>query len=162
MDKRIVGISMNIRNSQLYRNDLQLVLKHYSFDFLDNKRVFVTGGTGLIGSAIIDLLLEYSDIDNRNLEIIVAARNENIVSERFGNHKNLTFFEYDALSPLELNEKVDFIIHGAGNASPELYVSHAVETMIMNIVALNELLSYAKDNKVQKFLYISSSEIYGK
>lgn len=56
---------------------------------------------------------------------------------------------------------IDYIIHGAGLASPELYVSKPVETMLSNFNGVLNLLEYAKTHHTKRMLYISSSEVYG-
>ena len=148
--------------SPTYRNDLKHAVGVSDLRFLTNKKVLITGGTGLIGSAIIDLILANNEYNDTNTTIFVASRNQKAVLSRFGNSKFLVWVNYDALKPIDFQEKVDFIVHCAGNASPELYVSKAVETMLMNFIGLNNLLNYAKDIKPEGVLYLSSSEIYGK
>ena len=70
---------------------------------------------------------------------------------------------YDATKSIaNIGFPVDFIIHGAGNAFPDLVSKQPVETMQGNILGLIGLLEYAKDNNVNRLLYISSSEIYGR
>lgn len=68
----------------------------------------------------------------------------------------------NALKPLKLEIVPDYIIHSAGLASPELYTSMPVETVLSNIDGIHELLRFAKNNPVERVLYISSSEVYGK
>ena len=53
------------------------------------------------------------------------------------------------------------MIHAASNAHPSAYVSEPVETILGNIIGLNNLLSAAVKSGAKKVLYFSSSEIYG-
>jgi nucleoside-diphosphate-sugar epimerase len=153
---------MKLYDSKMYRDDISLVLKNNNFSFLCGKKLLITGGTGLIGSAIVDLIIANNEINNYETEVYVAARNQQKVDSRFGGSTYIKWVEYNALDPFSFDVKVDYIIHGAGNASPELYLSQPVETMLMNFNALNDLLNYSKNNKVKKLVYISSSEVYGK
>ena len=153
---------MKLIESTTYRNDLQYATNMSDFRFLADKKVLITGGTGLIGSAIIDLILANNECNETNTIVYAASRTEKSILSRFGDSKFIVWVEYDALKPVDFLEKVDFIIHCAGNASPELYVSKAVETMLMNFTGLNNLLSYAKKVKPEGVLYLSSSEIYGR
>ena len=77
-------------------------------------------------------------------------------------HKLIVFIKYDALDELNIIATPDYIIHGAGLASPELYTSKPVETILSNFDGVHSLLSFAKANHVKRVLYISSSEVYGK
>ena len=149
---------MKLIESELYKTDLEKVIQNIDLGELDCKSIFITGGLGLICSAIIDLLLSYE-----NVEIYVGARDENRFQERFKKCESIHFVQYDALSKkLDLSFEPDYIIHGAGLASPELYTSMPVETVLSNFDGLHLLLEYAKNNDVKKLLYISSSEVYGK
>jgi len=152
---------MRLASNSLYKKDLDIALEHIDLDFLDKKKVFITGGTGLIGSAIVDLLLRNNKTKRTRIQLYIASRNKEKVMERFGEDDCISWVEYDALKSLQFNEPVDYIIHCAGNASPELYVSQAVETMLTNILGLENLLKYALHQPNCKLIYLSSSEVYG-
>lgn len=149
---------MNLQESKTYKNDLQRAEKSINLKSLANKTIFITGGLGLIGSAIIDVLLVYGQTGR----IYVGARNYNQFKKRFGGFNNVSYVSYNALEKLQLDKKVDYIIHGAGVASPELYSLNPVETMLSNFEGIHSLLEYAKNQNVERVLYISSSEVYGK
>lgn len=149
---------MRLLESNIYRNDLKKAIRRMNLELLDNKIFFITGGLGLIGSAIVDVLLAYG----RTNEIYVGARNQEEFIRRFSNYKKVVFVPYDALEEIRLDIKPDYIIHGAGLASPELYTSSPVETILSNFDGVHALLEYAKENKIERLLYISSSEVYGK
>jgi len=125
---------------------------------LDGKCIAVTGGMGLIGSAIVDLLLIYG----KTSKIFILANSEAKFLDRYSGYEKVGFVEYNALEKFNIDLAVDYIIHCAGIASPELYVEQPVETMLTNILGIKDLLEYAKDNQVERVLYVSSSEIYGR
>ena len=75
---------------------------------------------------------------------------------------NVDYVAYDALQKPNLEIAPDYIICGAGLASPELYTQKPVETILSNFDGLHNLLEFAKQNSVERLLYISSSEVYGK
>lgn len=154
---------MNILESKTYQNDLQKIVERYEFDDLKGKSVLVTGASGLICSAVVDLLITYNRICNANVTIYVAGRDMQKLHARFQCEKNayVICVYYDALKELEFSFDVDYIIHGASNASPNLYVNEPVDTMMSNIIGIYHLLDFAKQNKTKRVLYISSSEVYG-
>lgn len=153
---------MLLRESKVYKNDLLKALNARDFTFLDNTNVLVTGANGLICSAIVDLLTTYNQCAHGKINIFVATRNIEKSKNRFGEGGGVHFLEYDALKPITFKEQFNYIICGAANASPELYVNNPVETAMTNLLGISSLLDYAKRNKCDKFIYISSSEIYGK
>lgn len=148
---------MKLLESDLYKKDLKTAIQNIDLSKLENKTIFVTGGLGLICSAIVDILLTYGKIN-----IYVGAREFQQFQERFGGYNNVNFIPYDALGELNLPIRPDYIIHGAGLASPELYTSKPAETILSNFDGIHALLNYAKNNDVDRLLYISSSEVYGK
>lgn len=149
---------MRLLESDTYRKDLFKALKSIDLSALKNKSVCITGGLGLIGPAVIDLLLE-SDITS---EIYVLARNKDKFEFKYELMDKAKFISYDALKPISIEIVPDYVIYGAGLASPELYVKKPVETMMSNLFGIQEMLHYCKKNKIKRLLYISSSEVYGK
>ena len=54
---------MRLLESTLYKADLLRAVENSDLTKLDEKKIFVTGGLGLIGSAIVDVLVTYNKID---------------------------------------------------------------------------------------------------
>ena len=67
---------MKLIESPLYNNNLERIVNKFTFSELLGKRVFVTGGLGLIGSSIVDLLLKINQHAKDNIDISVGARNK--------------------------------------------------------------------------------------
>ena len=63
---------MRLLESALYKADLLRAVGNSDLTKLDGKNIFITGGLGLIGSAIVDVLVTYNKID----KVYVGARNE--------------------------------------------------------------------------------------
>ena len=129
-------------------------------------RVMVTGSTGLICSALVELLARWNDTHENKIGIIATGRTEARVRARFVPLLDRTWFDvavYDAVSgKMQDDIDCDYIIHGAGNASPNKIVNEPVETMLGNFLGTCCLLEYAREHCLKRLLYISSSEIYGR
>lgn len=149
---------MKLLESGLYKNDLCKAIEHIDLRELEEKTVFITGGLGLICSTIVDILVTFGKLK----KIYIGARNEEQYQQRFGGYSEVEFVWYDALKELKMDIKPNYIIFGAGLASPELYTLKPVETILSNFDGVHQLLEFAKENKIGRLLYISSSEIYGK
>ena len=66
---------MSILQSKTYLNDLKYVIKENDvFDLLKDKSVFITGGTGLICSGIVDLLLMSNLIKKSLIHIYLCVK----------------------------------------------------------------------------------------
>lgn len=148
---------MRLLEDNIYLNDIKKALKLIKLDFLRGKTILITGGLGLICSCVVDML----HFANIGVTIYVADINESFFESRFGGFDDIKYIKYDALKPISFDFSVDYIIHGAGLASPELYVNKPVETMLSNFNGLLELLNFTKCRGAARLLYISSSEVYG-
>ena len=137
---------------------------------LKGKTIFITGATGLICSALADMLIRFDQTDDAQIRVLLGGRSYSKAQSRFGEALDgdlVRWVPYDAgdLSrdfSRTLDVPCDYIIHGAGNAYPKLVMAEPAETLVNNVLGMARLLEYARDTKVQRILYISSSEIYGR
>ncbi|HSW89132.1 MAG TPA: UDP-glucuronic acid decarboxylase family protein [Candidatus Saccharimonadales bacterium] len=128
--------------------------------------VLVAGGAGFIGSHLCEKLLQenFSVICIDNL---LTSDKKNI--ESFLPNPNFKFIEEDITQPLLTTNyqlpTINYIFHLASPASPNLnsprsYMSYPIETLQVNSVGTKNLLDLALDQHA-KFLYASTSEVYG-
>ena len=164
---RMIGLRARYMNyTKTYINDLTIAQKACpELAKIKDSSILVTGATGLICSSIVDFLMNLNDTVGSNIKIYIAARNYEKVQKRFGKHINrsdIVFVKYDALQDFKEDIEVDYIIHGASPANPSLYIKQPVETMLANILGMNNVLKYAVNHSTKRVLFISSSEVYGK
>ncbi len=154
-----------INYNNQWQKDIDKVLSDLELTSLSRKKVMVTGSTGLICSSVVDTLIRWNLKHDEKISIYAVSRDTDTVKERFKPYSAENWFvadRYDATQSLDhLQSNCDYIIHGAGNASPGNIVNEPVETMIANITGLKNLLDYSRKNGVKRLLYISSSEVYG-
>lgn len=155
----------NLYSSVTYIQQLDYVIKRNNiFEKLKDKNILITGATGLICSAIVDLMLRNNELNNSKTNVYVACRNFDKARNRFSKYSDspyLIFKYYDACQDNNMDGSYDYIIHGASNAYPAAISKEPVETMLSNIRGTAEILDIAKKVNVQNIIYISSSEIYG-
>lgn len=149
----------------LYQDDINRVVANVpNIDKLFGQRVFVTGSTGLICSAVVDVLFYLNAHHDANIHIYLGARNRKSLTERFSYKResaDFFFVDYDSTRSVEIQESFDYIIHGASNADPKRIISQPVETIMSNIIGLSCLLDSIKVNQKGRLLFVSSSEVYG-
>ncbi|MCM1154122.1 MAG: NAD-dependent epimerase/dehydratase family protein [Ruminococcus flavefaciens] len=152
--------------NELYREDLRIALNTVvNSKELYHKRILITGATGLIGSFAADMLLYANRTEDAEIELYLLARDTKRLRERFISsldEKRLHFIIQDVVAPLKLDVAVDYIIHAAGDGFPAAFREHPVETMTPALFGTYQLLQYASENALQKFLFLSSGEVYGK
>ena len=158
---------MSINDNDLWLKDIDKAIEILPEMYeLSGKRIMITGCTGLICSAITDVLIRWNQKHDEKIRIIAACRNAEKVHSRFSPFDSEQWFDsvhYDAISTEnELPLKCDYIIHGASNSTPKMIAREPVETMLSNFLGVKYLLDYARETDVSRLLYISSSEVYGK
>ena len=153
-----------------YLEDLRCIRTALSgWEALKGRTILVTGASGLIGSAVVDVLAQMN-IDNADengrIEILAAGRNREGMERRFGDRMgsgNITYYPFDALQPLSPEQYPDplpdYLIHAAGNANPAVYGSHPVQTMMTTILGTQSVLQMAATKPGSRVLYVSSSEV---
>jgi len=158
---------MNIHDIKLWNDDLDEINSSLpELGDLAGQSVLVTGPTGLICSAVVDVLIRYNATHDEKIKIFAAGRSEEKVKSRFASYTSdpwFTFIPYDAAGVNNaFPEDINYIIHGASNASPNHIVAEPVETMLANFNGMKELLDYSRANQTSRIVYISTSEVYGK
>lgn len=153
--------------STIYFEDVEKIINDIPCsDKLTKKTILVTGASGLIGGAVVDLLIAINKKNGNNIRILLAGRNKKTLEKRFSylSEDQFEFVPLDIMDDEEINVgqiSVDYIIHCAGNCSPKLYSTQPVETLIGSIKGLNKVLMFSREKNVKRVLYVSSSEIYG-
>lgn len=129
---------------------------------LKGKSVFITGGTGLIGSQIALALAEYDKINNAEIKIYILARNREKAEKLFSEYKNyVDIVVGDIRNEIALDKKIDYIIHGASITGSKEFVDFPVETIYTGLDGTKNVLEFAKENKIKGMVYLSSLEVYG-
>ena len=158
---------MSIWESKLWRSDLDETIGQLDeLKSLSGKRILITGCTGLICSAVVDVLIRWNETHEEKIIILAAARDEQKTIARFAPYTEKEWFIYVPYNSASAEKSqtipADYIIHGASNASPDKIVKEPVETMLSNVFGMKCLLDQAKEQGAEKVLFISSSEVYGK
>jgi nucleoside-diphosphate-sugar epimerase len=98
------------------------------------------------------------------VRVLALVRNIEKARTRFKyylNNQNLEFILQDVCDPIYIEEKIDFIIHAASQASPKYYGIDPVGTLSANILGTINMMKLAQTHSIESFLYFSSSEVYG-
>lgn len=135
-----------------------------NWDRLKGKTVFITGATGFIGSCIIRGLMYRNIHMDGGIKIAALARNKERAMAMFGEFEktgSLEIVQGDVCEKINYSGKADFVIHCASNAAPKEYSADPVGTMKTNFFGTFSMLELAKEKNAEKFLYVSTIEIYG-
>ncbi len=131
------------------------------------RKWLVTGVGGFIGSSLLEALLKLDQrvvgLDNfatgykKNLDQV-----ENIVGAKLW--KNFKFIEGDIRKPADCKcacHDVDHVLHQAALGSVPRSILEPIATHESNVTGFLNMIVAARDAKVKRFVYASSSAIYG-
>lgn len=131
---------------------------------IDNKRIMITGATGLVGKFLIEVLLMRNKLEGTDTKVIAVGRNRNKFAERFADVEGIEsveFYEHDVQKPCDYVGKLDMIVHMASNTHPRLYATDPIGTEMANIFGSYYLLEKAAENPGCRFVFTSSGDVYG-
>ena len=119
--------------------------------------IVITGGSGFVGSYLCEKLINDGNkiivIDN-----LLTGSTENI--NDLLDNENFSFIEQDVQDHIEIEDKVDYVLHFASAASPKAYTEHPVNTLKAGSVGTINTLGLAKKHSAE-YLLASTSEVYG-
>ena len=130
-------------------------------DVLKGKNILVTGAAGFIGSNLVEMLLSLGSrvvaLDN-----FLTGKRKNI--EPFLGHENFTFIEGDIRDIDACRQAVagvDVVLHQAAIGSVPRSIKSPMLSVEVNITGFVNMLFAAQEAGVKRFVYASSSSIYG-
>lgn len=149
-------------NDRVLQEDLEIIANKENE--LKDCTVLVTGATGLIGSQIVKSLLCKNRLKNSNIKVIALVRNKEKVKKTFKyviKNENLKFIYGDIITPIEIEDHIDYIIHTASTTASKDFVNKPVETIESVVRGTKNILELAKNKKIRSIVYLSTMEVYG-
>lgn len=132
-------------------------------DFFKNKNIYITGATGFFGKWLLGTFNAGHENFGVQTKIFALSRNpDKFLSENpFFKTQNIQWIQADVHQKLDFNQNLDFIIHGATEASEQLN-REKPDLMFSTILKGTEnILNLAEKNLKGAFLNLSSGAIYG-
>jgi dTDP-glucose 4,6-dehydratase len=131
---------------------------------MSKKRVLVTGGAGFISSNFVRHLLRSTPYEVVSLDALTYAGNLDNLTDVLG-HERLSFVHGDIRDPelvADVVREVDVIVNAAAESHVEKSIEEgASEFVTTNVEGTQILLDAIRKNLVERFILISSSEVYG-
>lgn len=141
---------------------MSLYAKDFHQTDISDTSFLVTGGAGFIGSNIVEYLIHHGAGSIRILDNLSEGKRENV--EPFLTTSNVEFIEGD-ISDEQTCEKVcegiDYISHQAALGSVPRSITTPTITNNANVTGFLNMITAAKDAGVKRFVYASSSSVYG-
>lgn len=130
------------------------------------KNILVTGGAGFIGSNFVHFVLnKYPDYTIINFDALTYAGNlENLTSVE--NNPKYVFVKGDICSKEHLaktfrEHEIDSVVHFAAESHVDRSISGPAVFVQTNVVGTQVLLDVSREAGIEKFLHVSTDEVYG-
>lgn len=130
------------------------------------KNILVTGGAGFIGSNFINYILEtHDDYNIINLDKLTYAGNlENLIPSE--GKKSYHFVkgdicDFELVNSLFEKYKIKYVIHFAAESHVDRSILGSEIFFRTNVMGTNVLLEVSRKYEVEKFLQVSTDEVYG-
>lgn len=124
-----------------------------------NTSVLVTGGNGAVGCNLVKKLLELS------AKVVVLDDFSQSSTKNLSSQKNLKIIKGNITDEKILKKtfatKYDYIFHLAARFANELSVQNPIEDLTVNTKGTLQVLLHAAKQKPNRFIYTSSSSLYG-
>ncbi len=127
---------------------------------ISGKRIFITGGSGFIGSSLIERL-----IDENEIVVYDNFRLDALSSRPFAHHPNLTIIRGDVLDYPSLEKAMrgaNYVVHCAAVVGIDTVILKPTETIRVNMLGAAKVLEAAnKLPHLERLINFSTSEVFG-
>lgn len=134
---------------------------YLNIEFPEGAKFLVTGSAGFIGSNLVEAILKLG-YKVRGLDNFSTGKKENV--EEFLDNPNYEFIEGDIRNLdtcMEACEGIDFVLHQAAWGSVPRSIEMPLFYEEVNIKGTLNMMEAARQTGVKKFVYASSSSVYG-
>lgn len=132
-----------------------------NLEFPADSKFLVTGSAGFIGSNLVEAILKLG-YQVRGIDNFSTGKKENV--DEFIHNNNYEFIEGDIReldTCLEVCEGIDYVLHQAAWGSVPRSIEMPLLYEEINIKGTLNMLEAAREKNVKKFVYASSSSVYG-
>jgi len=137
------------------------VIDNNKYSFEKDSPFLVTGGAGFIGSNLVEKILNLG-YKVRVLDNFSTGKKGNV--KEFLDNSNFELIEgdiRDLATCQQACDGVDYVLHQAALGSVPRSINDPRTTNDVNITGTLNMMIAARDNKVKRFIYASSSSVYG-
>jgi dTDP-glucose 4,6-dehydratase len=135
------------------------------FQSLKGKSIFLTGGTGFFGKWLAESFAYVNEQLSLNARLTILSRNPDKFLEQYPCYRSavsVDFVKGDILDFEFPDGDYEYIIHAATESDAQKNIENLLLMIDTITMGTRRVLEFAKEKKVQSFLFTSSGAVYGK
>jgi len=122
-------------------------------NFYENKKILVTGGTGLIGRPLVEMLLA------QGAQVRIASLDDPSRADSRAEFLQVDLTKFD--NCLKACEGMDIVFHLAGiKGSPQMAKEKPASFFVPTILFNTNMMEAAKQSQIERYLFTSSVGVY--
>lgn len=151
----------------LPQQDLDHIFTHtgHLWEALRGSSIFLTGGTGFVGTWLLESLLWANDKLDLGVTVVVLTRNPEryrLNSPHLAGHPAVRLLQGDVTGFAFPEGEFPFVIHAATEPGFAPNLENPLSTFDIDFAGTRRVLDFAKGHGVRRFLFTSSGAVYGK
>lgn len=151
-------------SEQVYQ-DIKVVMDaDIPWDKLKDQSVLITGAGGFISYYLVLAMLAQNDEKNLGIKVLGLVRSMERAKAKYKSlleREDIRFYEQDVCEDFAIEERADYVIHAASQASAWHFENDPVGTINANLIGTVKALEYAKSSGSKASLLVSSLKVYG-
>lgn len=130
-----------------------------------SKTVLITGANGYVPSYFVHLFMKLNDKFDAKMTVIALCRNQQKAEKKFEEYMGRDDFVLliqDVCETAQIPYEIHYFIHAASPAGINSRYDNPVTTFHANVIGCDNMLKLAMKNPCERFLFVSSVDVYGK
>ncbi|MBR1692697.1 MAG: NAD-dependent epimerase/dehydratase family protein [Lachnospiraceae bacterium] len=160
-----MAITVKEQVSENVYKDIQVIMEaDIPWEMLKGQSLLITGAGGFISCYLVLALLAKNDETQLGVRVLGIVRSMERARAKYGRlleREDVTLYEQDVCEDFAIEEKADYVIHAASQASAWHFENDPVGTINANLTGTVKTLEYAKTSGSKASLLVSSLKVYG-